>query len=78
MYFFIRYFVLDFGFKQFNPITATLISGIGLYLLIRINLLLMLCVTTNAGSIKYVKTHRKGLDRARLKYIKMVKLCEMD
>ncbi len=70
MYFFIRYFILDFGYKHLDPVVATFVSILGLYLLIRINLLLMLCVTTNAGSIKYVKAHRKGLDRARLKYIK--------
>ena len=40
-------------------------SIIGLFLLIRINILLMLCIVSNAGSINNVKKNRKNLDRIR-------------
>lgn len=65
LYFFIRYFALDFAWKEINPFHAIVMLIIGFYLLIRINLLLMLAITTNAGSLKYVKEKRRGLDKSR-------------
>ena len=65
MYFFTRHFILDFAITQISLPVSLPIVLVGLYLLIRINLLLMLCVSTNLGDLNTVKTHRKGLDRAR-------------
>jgi hypothetical protein len=70
LYFFVRYFMLDFAKKEISPAQAIVMLIIGFYLLIRINLLLMLAVTTSAGSIKYVKEKRRGLDRSRLTKLK--------
>lgn len=78
MYFFIRYFALDFALTSLNPLIAALLSLIGLYLLLRINLLLMLCVTTNAGSIKYLKSKKQNFDRWRQKLAKKAKFNEED
>jgi hypothetical protein len=62
--------MLDFAQKEISPAQAIVMLIIGFYLLIRINLLLMLAVTTSAGSIKYVKEKRRGLDRSRLTKLK--------
>jgi hypothetical protein len=70
LYFFVRYFMLDFAQKEISPAHAVIMLIIGFYFLIRINLLLMLTVTTSAGSIKYVKEKRRGLDRSRLTKLK--------
>jgi hypothetical protein len=62
--------MLDFAQKEISPAHAVIMLIIGFYFLIRINLLLMLTVTTSAGSIKYVKEKRRGLDRSRLTILK--------
>ncbi len=62
--------MLDFAQKEISPAHAVIMLIIGFYFLIRINLLLMLTVTTSAGSIKYVKEKRRGLDRSRLTKLK--------
>ena len=53
-------------------------SIVGLYLLLRINILLLLCCSTDAGSLKFVKEKRKGLDRARQNKLKNLGLDQCD
>jgi hypothetical protein len=67
MYFFVRYFLLDFALTNLKVIPAALMSCIGVYFLVRVNILLMLCVYTNAGSVTHVRDSRKGCDSVRVK-----------
>ncbi len=78
LYFFIKYFVFNFSYKFFNSFFATLLNLTGIYLLLRCNLLLMLCVTTPGGSIKNVKKNRTNLDRWRKKVIDQQNFSEID
>jgi len=73
-----RHFILDFAQNYVSPFLGVPMSILGLYLLIRCNILLMLCVVTNAGSIKDIKEKRRNLDKARLRMMQKINLPQED
>ena len=66
MIFFIQYFVLQFAYQSFNPIVATFLILLGLFLLGKMIVLFFVCSMKKGGPVKEVKNMLVDVQKMRV------------